>query len=155
MTKDDIIRMAREAGFADGVAEIVGLEGFANFFADNKKALEAALEQQQAAQTVLDLVTDHGVHGMDRALTALRTALEQAPNRQALQAAGTHSAPCARHCEAKAYEIEIRLLNSALREAQEQRKLLTDDQLDEIAVIARGGNLHDLRIAIEAAHNIK
>ena len=31
MTKDDIIRMAREAGFADGVAEIVGLEGFANF----------------------------------------------------------------------------------------------------------------------------
>ena len=31
MTKDDIIRMAREAGFADGVAEIVGLAGFANF----------------------------------------------------------------------------------------------------------------------------
>jgi hypothetical protein len=47
MTKDDIIRMAREAGFADGVAEIVGLEGFANFFADTKKALEAALEQPE------------------------------------------------------------------------------------------------------------
>jgi hypothetical protein len=31
-----------------------------------------------------------------------------------------------------------------------QRKSLTDDQLDEIAVIARRGNLHDLRIAIEA-----
>jgi hypothetical protein len=31
-----------------------------------------------------------------------------------------------------------------------QRKPLTDDQLDEIAVIARRGNLHDLRIAIEA-----
>ena len=31
--KDDIIRMAREAGFADGVAEIVGLAGFANFAA--------------------------------------------------------------------------------------------------------------------------
>jgi hypothetical protein len=48
MTKDDIIKLAREAGFADGVAEIVGLEGFANYFADNKKAREAALEQQQA-----------------------------------------------------------------------------------------------------------
>jgi hypothetical protein len=48
MTKDDIIKLAREAGFADGVAEIVGLEGFANYFADNKKSLEAALEQQQA-----------------------------------------------------------------------------------------------------------
>ncbi len=32
---------------------------------------------------------------------------------------------------------------------------LTDDQIDEIAVIARRGNLHDLRIAIEAAHGIK
>jgi hypothetical protein len=32
---------------------------------------------RQAAQTVLDLVTDHGVQGMDRALTALRKALEQ------------------------------------------------------------------------------
>jgi hypothetical protein len=27
----DIIRMAREAGFADGVVDIVGFEGFANF----------------------------------------------------------------------------------------------------------------------------
>jgi hypothetical protein len=31
--KEDIIRMAREAGFADGVVEIVGLEGFARFAA--------------------------------------------------------------------------------------------------------------------------
>jgi hypothetical protein len=31
--RDDIIRMAREAGFADGVAEIMGLEGFARFAA--------------------------------------------------------------------------------------------------------------------------
>jgi hypothetical protein len=59
MTKDDIIRMAREAGFADGVAEIVGLEGFANFFADNKKALEAALEQQ--AEPVAWMVTYGGL----------------------------------------------------------------------------------------------
>ena len=33
MNKEDIARMAREAGFADGVAEIVGLEGFARFAA--------------------------------------------------------------------------------------------------------------------------
>jgi hypothetical protein len=33
MNRDDIIKMAREAGFADGVAEIVGLEGFARFAA--------------------------------------------------------------------------------------------------------------------------
>jgi hypothetical protein len=31
MTREDIIRMAREAGFADGVVDIVGFEGFANF----------------------------------------------------------------------------------------------------------------------------
>jgi len=29
--RDDIIRMAREAGFADGVVDIVGFEGFTNF----------------------------------------------------------------------------------------------------------------------------
>jgi len=31
MDRYDIIRMAREAGFADGVVDIVGFEGFANF----------------------------------------------------------------------------------------------------------------------------
>ena len=31
MDREDIIKLAREAGFADGVAEIVGLEGFARF----------------------------------------------------------------------------------------------------------------------------
>jgi hypothetical protein len=31
MTRDEIIRMAGEAGFADGVVDIVGFEGFANF----------------------------------------------------------------------------------------------------------------------------
>ena len=45
MTKDEIIRMAREAGFADGVAEIVGLAGFANF-----AALVAATEREACAK---------------------------------------------------------------------------------------------------------
>ena len=31
MNREDIIRMAREAGFADGVVDIVGFEGFTNF----------------------------------------------------------------------------------------------------------------------------
>jgi len=43
--RDDIIRMAREAGFADGVAEIVGLEGFARF-----AALVAAAEREKVAR---------------------------------------------------------------------------------------------------------
>ena len=42
MTKDDIIRIAREAGFADGAAEIVGLAGFANF-----AKLVAAAEREE------------------------------------------------------------------------------------------------------------
>ena len=33
MNRDDIIRMAREAGFADGVVDIIGFDGFANFAA--------------------------------------------------------------------------------------------------------------------------
>ena len=31
MTKDEIIELAKQAGFADGVAEMMGLLGFANF----------------------------------------------------------------------------------------------------------------------------
>jgi hypothetical protein len=45
MTRDDIIRMAREAGFADGVAEIVGLEGFARF-----AVIVAAAEREACAK---------------------------------------------------------------------------------------------------------
>jgi len=45
VTRDDIIRMAREAGFADGVVEIVGLEGFANL-----AALVAAAEREACAK---------------------------------------------------------------------------------------------------------
>ena len=41
MTKDEVIALAREAGFADGVVEIVGLEGFSRF-----AALVAAHEKQ-------------------------------------------------------------------------------------------------------------
>ncbi len=54
MTRDDIIRMAREAGFADGVAEIVGLEGFARF-----AALVAAAEREACAKVCEDLTLAH------------------------------------------------------------------------------------------------
>jgi hypothetical protein len=45
IARDDIIRMAREAGFADGVVDIVGFEGFANF-----AALVAAHERGECAK---------------------------------------------------------------------------------------------------------
>ena len=50
MDRDDIIRMAREAGFADGVAEIVGLEGFARF-----AALVADHEREACANLLLNV----------------------------------------------------------------------------------------------------
>ena len=57
MTKEDIISMAREAGFADGVAEIVGLEGFARF-----AAIVAAAERNKVAAWMIDrsYTTGHG-----------------------------------------------------------------------------------------------
>jgi hypothetical protein len=45
MKQEDIIRLAREAGFADGVVDIVGAEGFANF-----AALVAAHEREACAK---------------------------------------------------------------------------------------------------------
>jgi hypothetical protein len=53
MTREDIIRMAREAGFADGVVDIVGFEGFANF-----ANLVAAHERERLVQvSPLEFVT--------------------------------------------------------------------------------------------------
>lgn len=37
-----------------------------------------------------------------------------------MQAAGTHPAPCARHCESTAYEIEIRRLRAELAASRER-----------------------------------
>ena len=45
MTRDEVIALAREAGFADGVVEIVGLEGFSQF-----AALVAAQEREECAK---------------------------------------------------------------------------------------------------------
>ena len=45
MDRDTVIALAREAGFADGVPEIVGLEGFARF-----AALVAAHEREECAK---------------------------------------------------------------------------------------------------------
>jgi hypothetical protein len=53
MTRDDVIRMAREAGFADGVVDIVGFEGFANF-----AALVAAHEREECAKVANAWQTD-------------------------------------------------------------------------------------------------
>jgi len=67
MTRDDIIRMAREAGFADGVVDIVGFEGFANF-----AALVAAHERQACVAIVLDNSDADGICCTDDVLEAFR-----------------------------------------------------------------------------------
>ena len=48
-------------------------------------------------------------------------------DRHELQAAGTHPAPCARHCEATAFEIEIRRLRSEVTRLSS----MIDHQRDE------------------------
>jgi len=57
MTREDIIRMAREAGFADGVVDIVGFEGFTNF-----ANLVAAHEREKVAKWMVErsYATGHG-----------------------------------------------------------------------------------------------
>jgi hypothetical protein len=67
MTREDIIRMAREAGFADGVVDIVGFEGFANF-----ANLVAAHERQACGSIVLDNSDAEGICCTDDVLEAFR-----------------------------------------------------------------------------------
>jgi hypothetical protein len=52
MNRDNIIAMAREAGFVDGVVEIIGFDGFANF-----AALVAAAEREACAQIAFNAKT--------------------------------------------------------------------------------------------------
>lgn len=47
-------------------------------------------------------------------------------DRHELQAAGTHPAPCARHCEATAFEIEMRHLRRAIAESQLREAMLRE-----------------------------
>ena len=86
-----------------------------------ERAWEAALAQAaQPAQEPVALVID-GVL-VKSALPAKYTGHlytappqpAQEPDRQALQANGTHPAPCARHCEAQAFKVEIRNLKKRL-----------------------------------------
>ena len=84
---------------------------------DLRQAAQQALERLEAC------VCPPSVH--HDIINPLRTALEQQqaePDRRDLQAAGTHPAPCARHCEAKAFEIEIRGLKSQLKQQAEPAK---------------------------------
>jgi hypothetical protein len=67
MTREDIIRMAREAGFADGVVDIVGFEGFANF-----ATLVAANEREECGWIVLDNSDAEGICCTDDVLEAFR-----------------------------------------------------------------------------------
>ena len=69
MTRDAIIRMAREAGFADGVAEIVGLEGFARF-----AALVAAAEREACLKAAA-AVDDEGSHNQRSMKRRIRAAI--------------------------------------------------------------------------------
>lgn len=49
------------------------------------------------------------------------TSEPQLADRHALQAEGKHPAPCARFCEANAFQIEIRQLSAQLEQAEHQR----------------------------------
>jgi len=57
MNRENIICMARKAGFADGVVDIVGFEGFANF-----ASLVAAHEREKVAHWMVErgYATGHG-----------------------------------------------------------------------------------------------
>jgi hypothetical protein len=67
VTREDIIRMARQAGFADGVVDIVGFEGFANF-----AKLVAAHERRACGLIVLDNSDAEGICCTDDVLEAFR-----------------------------------------------------------------------------------
>jgi len=67
MNRENIICMARKAGFADGVVDIVGFEGFANF-----ASLVAAHEREACRLIVIDNSDAEGICCTDDVLEAFR-----------------------------------------------------------------------------------
>ena len=70
-SKEDILRMARQAGFADGVAEIVGLTGFERF-AD--LAVKPWADQLEVERKRFQELNDVVATGMQHARAAEREA---------------------------------------------------------------------------------
>ena len=73
-SKEDIIRMAREAGFADGVAEIVGLEGFKRFA---ELVIKPWADQLEVERKRFQELNDVVATGMQHARAAERRACAQ------------------------------------------------------------------------------
>lgn len=72
---------------------------------ENKELLKSA---KLFALELAELKIEHGK------VVAERDKLQEKLSRLTMQQAGIHPAPCAGHCEAKAYEIEIRGLKTLI-----------------------------------------
>ena len=78
------------------------------------------LSQQEMALSAKRYTTPT-VTAIKEALMSLQDGAQ--PERHELQAKGEHPAPCARFCEANAFQIEIRGLKAKLEQAQKQEAL--------------------------------
>ena len=96
-----MLRMAREAGFADGVAEIVGLEGFARF-----AALVAEQERQDCAKMCDDQCD---LHKEANAAARARRMVQYGDDDQALMA-------LRHHADVSLYNSGIKKCATAIRE---------------------------------------
>ena len=72
------------------------------------------MTKDEALQMCLEYI-ETDAHERKYVRHAIKAALEQ-PERHTLQAQGKHPAPCARHCEAQAFQIVIRSLEAKLKE---------------------------------------
>ena len=122
MTQDDIIRMAAQQAL--NLIERLNLRGW--ILADFEEEVYASIAALKVALAQPPLP-------------------EQEPDRRALQAEGTHPAPCARHCEAKAFEIEIRGLKSALKQAQPVQEPTPWRDMVVVSLVREGVNKHKAR----------
>ena len=104
MTQDEIIEMAKQVGVEATGNEywpffIEELMDFAKLVAE--KAIKEALAQPEQIPPSADSNTHQ-------------------PERHELQAKGEHPAPCARHCEANAFQIVIKNLKAQLAQPEQE-----------------------------------
>ena len=112
------------------------------------------IEQQRYVQ-------EHGANPAMRALAKASADMLEADAQQAkhdikdLQANGKGPAPCARFCEANAFQIEIRRLTAEINVQQAKRVPMTGEEIAEIALdFCLPQSTRSFARAIEAHHGI-
>jgi len=109
-----------QAGFVGNAMQILR-EALAEHAMSEVQRLGQEIEQEPVAcKTLCELCVKRGYAFCAIAVKTTPIPFPPQPERHELQAKGEHPAPCARHCEANAFQIVIKNLKAQLAQTEQE-----------------------------------